>query len=196
VEAVELHELTGQIGLDVARRQARRRRRPGQRRVAGDKAEPLAAGVQTMAAQHLENAARRDLQLAPHRLRQLEGNAPRTEARVAERERDHPLFQPGRYLVRHSRHAAFPWPQHFQTLALNLSLQPVVAGAVVAEFAAGATDTNLAGSREKVHAQPEEQVIIGHRRLLLRSLDNPRMGRFFMSGNASQVSLYLGSCAV
>jgi hypothetical protein len=48
---------------------------------------------------------------------------------------------------------------------------------------------------KQVDAQPEEQLIIGHRRLLLRTLSTRRLGRFSMSGNPTQVWLYLGSRA-
>src|SRR5579863_4117684 len=148
-----------------------------------------------MPAEHLEDAAGRDLEPTPHRLCELEGDPPRTQPRLSEREGDDALLEPRRQLIGHARWAAFARPQHLQPLAFDLALQPVIARAVIPQFSTGAADTNLAGPRKQVHAQPEEQVIIGHRRLLLRTLNTPRMGRFSMPGNPSQVSPYLGSCA-
>ena len=71
VEAVELDELPGQAGLQMVGSEPWRRlwlRRGGIPRHQG---EPGSTGAQTVAAEGVVDAARRDHQAAPHRLAQL-----------------------------------------------------------------------------------------------------------------------------
>src|SRR5579859_355511 len=98
---------------------------------------------------------------------------------MAKREADDSLFNPRRQLVGHPRRPALSRPQHLQTLALNHRLPAVVPGAVVAEFPAGSTDTDLSCSRKQPHPMAEEQVIISHGGTSSWASSTHRMGRRF-----------------
>jgi uncharacterized protein involved in type VI secretion and phage assembly len=117
-----------------------------------------------VAAEDVVDAARRDHQAAPHQLPQLGRDPPQAQAGVTQGEGDHSLLQPGRHLVGHPRPPSVPRAEHLQPLAQHLVAQPVVAGAVVAELAAGLSYPHLAGSGEKLDPVAKEQVIIGHGR--------------------------------
>ena len=164
VEAIELDELPRHIGLQMAGSEPWRRLRLRRGGIARHQREPQPAGAQAVTAEDVVDAARRDHQAAPHRLPQLGRDPPRAQAGVTQGEGDHPLLQLGRHLVGHPRPPSFPRAEHLQPLAQHLVAQPVVAGAVVAELAAGLAYPHLAGSSEKLDPVAEEQVIIGHGR--------------------------------
>jgi len=92
VEAIELHQLAGQVGLQMPLEWRRSTGRLGGRGVAGDQCQAATTGEEAMAMQHLEHAARRDHLATPHRQRQLRRHPPRPQARVPKAESHHPFF--------------------------------------------------------------------------------------------------------
>jgi hypothetical protein len=116
-EAVEADQLAGVIDLDVLLGLGLARRLVGSA-VAGDQRQPLGARVEPVPAQAAPNAVRGDDDPAPLRAAQLGSDPSRPQAGVGDRERDDPLLDHRRQLIRHLRPPPLPRPHRVDACGL------------------------------------------------------------------------------
>ena len=121
------------LGTGIARRLKRRR-------VTSDQPEPLGAGVQPVAAEHLPNPVRGDKNATPLGPGKLSGDALWTQSRVAQRESHYPLLDVLGELVGHLRCPSLPRAQHLKAMSVDPSLPGVIRRAVHPKPPAGLGD--------------------------------------------------------
>ena len=161
VEAVDPDQLARPIDVEVALRAWVARRLVG-RGVAGDQREPLGAGVEAVAAEHLPDAVWRDDDRPPLLAPELGRDALGPEARMSDREADDPFLDHLRQLVGHLRPAPLPRPEHLKPVAIDLALPRVVGRAVNTEAPARLRNAGAGGLGEQLQAIAEQHVILGH----------------------------------
>jgi hypothetical protein len=162
VEAVEAHELTGPIDLDVALGLgcSADLRWSG---IAGHERQACHAPREAMPAQDAPDPGVADADAAPAILGQAGADPAGPETRVRDREGEDAFLDDRVRLVGHARRSSLPRAQHRQAAAFDHVLPAVVGRAVHAEDAAGLADVaQLAGVIEQAQAEPVQDVRIEH----------------------------------
>jgi hypothetical protein len=148
-EAVQLHQLTRMVDVQVPLWQWSGPLQLGRSRVAGHQPIALGAGAEAVAAQHPPHPIGRQHDPAPGGPGQLGGDPGRPEPGMSKGEGDHPLLHQGAGGIGHPRHPSFPGPQDLRAVAVQLVLPAVVGGGVDAHGAAGGPHiAEVGGDRE------------------------------------------------